>query len=712
MATDPVCGMAVDEATSVLRLVRENRTYYFCSPACLAAFSAPEEERERVVQRLLLAWPLAVLIVVLSVLFRGLAANAPSLVFASAVQFYAGWPFYEGAWTALRGRQGNMDLLIASGTSAAYLYSVAVVLVPGRLPSTTFFDASSLIIALILTGNFLEQLTRTRASSALRRLAELVPTEVRRLADGVERVVPLTEVRPGDLLRVLPGSRFPVDGRIADGRTSVDEAILTGEPLPVARGIGEPVLAGARNLDGAVTVAATGIGPDTFVAQVGQLLGEAELARVPLRRTADRLAAGFTPAVLAVALGAGVGWGVLGHASLPDAILVFVTVAITACPCAFGLATPAALAVGTGRAAEEGILFRGGDAIERAATVDLVLCDKTGTLTSPRPEVGSVRPVPPFSEADVLALAAGLEASVNHPLADAVLARARDARVLPRRFDEVTLDPGRGVRGRSGTQRTELLRRDAAGGAGVSLAPLGGWIATVESAGDSCSVVVDGGRLVGGLSFRSPVVPEAKAAIAALRSEGIDVGLVTGDHEAAAHRVADPLGIRLVHAGATPQGKVEVVQRYRAEGRRVAFVGDGVNDAPALVEADLGVALGSGTDVAREAGQVLLVRSDLRAVPRAIAWARRTVRRVRQNLVWAVGYNVVLLPIAAGVLVPWFGLRIYRWLPILGAIAMALSSTTVVLGSLLLRLPPPTPDGSEGPAAPASGGIAGARKSF
>jgi P-type Cu+ transporter len=711
VATDPVCGMAVDERTSELLLVRENRTYYFCSPSCLETFSAPHEEQERVLHRLLLAWPLALLIVVLGYLFHGLAGEAPSLVFASAVQFYAGWPFYEGAWAAVKGRQGNMDLLIASGTSAAFFYSLAVVLAPGRLPSATFFDASSLIIALILTGNYLEQRTRARASSALRRLGELLPTEVRKLVGGEERTVPVSEVRPGDRLRIPPAGRFPVDGRVVDGRTSVDEAILTGEPLPVARGPGDRLLAGSRNLEGAVTIEATGTGPDTFVAQIGHLLTEAELARMPLRRTADRLAAGFVPVVLVLAIAASGAWVAFGRASLPVGILIFVTVAITACPCAFGLATPAALAVGTGRAAEEGILFRGGDAIERTARVDLVLCDKTGTLTSARPEVGSVRAVPPYSESDLLALAAGLESGVSHPLADAVLARARAARVLPRRFEEVTLDPGRGVRGRVGSQRTELLRRDAASGTGVSLAPLGGWTRSVEATGESWSVVIEGGRLVGGISFRSPLVPEAREAVDALRSEGIDVGVVTGDHELAARPVATALGVQVVHAGVTPQGKVDIVKRYRAEGRTVAFVGDGVNDAPALAEADLGIALGSGTDVTREVGQVLLVRNDLRAVPRAVAYARQTVRRVHQNLVWALGYNAVLLPIAAGALVPWLGFGVYGWLPILGAIAMALSSTTVVLGSLLLRIPPRAADPGR-PTAGADPARALAGKSF
>jgi P-type Cu+ transporter len=683
--------MAVDERSSSLRLVRENRTYYFCSPGCLATFSAPEEERERIATRLLLAWPLAIAVVLLTYGFHGLDAILPALVFASAVQFYSGAPFYAGAWAAIRSRQGNMDLLIAAGTSAAYLYSVAVIVVPNSLPHATYFDASTLIIALILTGNYLEQLTRSRAASAARRLGELLPTEVVRILEGREAPVPVSELAPGDVFRLPPRRRCPVDGTVREGRTSVDESILTGEPFPVPRGPGDRLLAGSENLEGPITVEATRTGPDTFVAHVGELLTEAELARVPLRRTADRIAAAFVPAVLALAVVAALAWGTLGGAGFAVAVLVFVTVAITACPCAFGLATPAALAVGTGRAAEEGILFRGGDAIERASGVDLILSDKTGTLTSPTPEVASVHAVPPLSEAEVLALAAGLESGVDHPLADAVLARARSLRVIPRRFQEVTLDPGRGVRGRSGSQRTEFLRGEAVGGTGISLAPLTTWIRSAEERGESWSVVIDGGRLAGGISFQAPLVPGAREAVEWLRADGIEVAIVTGDHERAARRVAAELGIGTVHPGKTPQGKVDVVRSYRAAGRHVAFVGDGINDAPALAGADVGIALGTGTEVAREAGQILLVRRDLRSVPEALSFARRIVRRVRQNLLWAVGYNLVLLPIAAGALVPWLGISIYRVLPILGALAMALSSTTVVLGSLLLRAPrPPT----------------------
>jgi P-type Cu+ transporter len=699
VATDPVCGMFVDEGSSSLYLVRSNRTYYFCSVGCLRSFASPEAERRELKRKLAVAWPLSLAIVVLTYGVASAPALWASAALAAVVQFYPGAVFYAGARDALRQRLGNMDLLIAVGTSAAFAYSVATLVVPGRLPPGTYFDASALIITLILTGNFLERLTRARAGSALLRLGELLPSQACVVRGGTEQTVAVSAIVPGDRLRVTPGERFPADGIVREGSTTVDESILTGEPLPIRRGPGDRVLAGSMNVDGAIEVDAVGAGSDTFLAQVGRLLTDAESSRLPLRRTADRIASVFVPLVLGLAIAASLFWGVAEHAGAAVTVLVFVTVAITACPCAFGIATPAAILVGTGRAAEEGVLFRGEEAIERAARVDLVLTDKTGTLTTLSPEVASIGVVPPASEADILALAAGLERGANHPLARAVASSARERTVAAAPVDEVRVEPGRGVRGRWGARSVALVRGDAAEAEGIDLTPLRGWIGPVEAAGDSWSVLVESGRAVGGLAFRVALAPGVRDAVASIRSEGADVGIVTGDNERAARRVAEELGIRIVHAAADPTRKVELVEQYKRSGRRVAFVGDGVNDAAALASADLGIAIGSGTDVAREAGQVLLVRSEFSGVPRAIALARRTVAQVRWNLRWAIGYNLVLLPVAAGALVPLLGLGVYGYLPIVGAVAMGLSSTTVVLASFALRWTHagPTPRGP-GPA--------------
>jgi len=701
MATDPVCGMYVEEGPDALRLTRENRTYYFCASSCLRTFAEPDAERRRLHRRLLVAWPLSVAVIALTYAVPTRPATFVAAVLAAIVQGYAGSPFYRGAWEALRRRIGNMDLLIAVGTTAAYGESLAALLLPGRLPAVFYFDAAAMIVTLILTGNYLEHLTRLRASSALARLAATLPATAEVVGATGDRIVPVGELTPGTVVRVSPGARYPVDGDVRTGRSSADESILTGEPLPVPKGPGDPVLAGAWNREGSVEVIVRRVGADAFVGQVAALLGEAEMGRVPLQRTADRIAAAFVPLVLALAVGAAVGWAVLGGAPLAVSILIFVTVAITACPCAFGLATPAAILVSTGRAAEEGILFRGGDTIAQAARVDRVLLDKTGTLTVPIPLVASIAPCGTTNGPGLLALAAGLSTGVDHPLAAALRRRAAEERVAPAPFEERTIDPGRGVRGRTGGRTVALLAVDVARSEGVDVAPLAEWETRATSGGESISVLLEDGRLVGGFSFRAELAPGAAAAIASLRGMGIETEIVTGDAPGPARAVADAVGISVVHAGIDPAGKVAVVKSARGAGRRVAFVGDGINDAAALAAADVGMAIGSGTEVAREAGQILLVRSDLQAVPEAIAIARRTVARVGQNLRWAIGYNAVLLPVAGGLLVPWLGFGVYRWLPIAGALAMGLSSTTVVWNSLSLRrrgsTPAPTAPVAVGP---------------
>jgi P-type Cu+ transporter len=697
MATDPVCGMFVEPGPEALRLTRDNRSYYFCSQTCQRTFAEPEHERMRLLRRLALAWPLSVVIVLLTYVVSFPHSVVLAAVLASVVQFYPGSVFYRGTYDALRHRTANMDVLVAVGTTAAYLYSVAVVLLPGRLPSAIYFDASALIVTLILTGNYLEHLTRVRAGSALRRLDELLPSRAEVVRAGTVSSVPVSEVRAGDLLRVLPGGKFAADGIIRSGRTSVDESLLTGESLPVPKGPGDPVLAGAINGEGAVDVEATGVGSDTFVAQVGRLLTDAEMSRVPLQQTADRIAAIFVPLVLGIATLAALAWFAGGVAGFTDALLVFVAVSITACPCAFGIATPAAILVGTGRAADEGILFRGADAIERAAEVDLVLTDKTGTLTSADPELTEVQGVSPHPPREVLSLAAGLEAGSEHALARAVRARAARDGVVPARVDEVRTVPGFGVRGLLAGRSVAILRGEAALAEGIDLTPASEGIRQAEALGESWSVVLAEGQLWGLLRFRGVIGPGVARAVASLHAIGIGVVMVTGDRPAAARAVADALGLRDVHAETTPAGKVELVEAYRRQGHHVAFVGDGINDAAALSAADVGIAIGTGTDVAREAGQVLLVRSDFSGVPAALRIARRTVAKVRGNLWWAVGYNAVLLPIAAGALVPWLGFGVYAILPVAGALAMGVSSTTVVLNSLSLRRVISGPPGPRGP---------------
>jgi len=684
MATDPVCGMFVEERASELKLVRGGRTYYFCSSHCLDEFSRPEAELSHLRRMLAVGWPLTVVILLLTYLEPFPLWPWVALPLAAVVQFLPGLRFYEGTRDAIRGRTWNMDLLIAVGTTVAFGYSAIALFLPGRVPPSYYFDASAAIVTLILTGHYLEYRTREHARGALRSLRELLPSTAVVVRDGEERTLPVTEVGVHDLVRVRPGGRFPTDGRVVDGRSSVDESVLTGESLPVAKAPGASVIAGSVNGEGLLLVEATQVGEDTTLAAIGRLVSEAETSRVPLQQLADRIASTFVPLVLALALLAGVAWFLLG-AGFTVALLAFVSVVVIACPCAFGIATPAAIVVGTGRGAEEGILFKGRDSLERASEIDLVITDKTGTITRGRPELVDLAALPGTDEVDVLTMAAAVESGSEHPIAGAVVRAARDRGLTVPPADSVRAEPGRGVRARVGGVEVAVLSASVAAEAGGNLAPLGPTIARLESAGRGWSVVLRAGQAVGVLAFADPVAPGVADAVRELGRDGVPVVLATGDRAAAARSAAREAGISDVHAELSPSGKLDLLRRFQRDGHRVAYVGDGINDAPALTAADLGIAIGAGTDVAREAGGVILVRSDFRGVALALRLGRRTVRKVRGNLAWAVGYNAVLLPVAAGALVPFVGLHVFSVLPIAAAVAMGLSSTTVVLNSLSLR---------------------------
>ncbi len=688
MATDPVCGMFVDERTTTLVAHRDNRTYYFCATGCRDAFVAPGRALAELRRQLAVGAAISAVVLLLAYLLKvpdGIYAEA---TLAAVAQVYLGAPFYRGTADAIRHRLGNMDVLIAVGTTAAFGYSLAALLLPGRLPALYYFDASCLILTLLLTGNYLERLTRDRASSVLRRLSETLPARAHRLGAGGPEEVPVADLTVGDLVVVRPGERIPADGRIRDGRSSVDESLLTGEPMPVPKSIGDPVRAGAINGEGVLTVETLRAGEDTFLASVGRLLLDAESSRVPIQALADRIAAVFVPTVLLLAVAAAAGWYFLGGADATVALLVFVSVVITACPCAFGLATPAAVVVAAGRGARAGILFRGHDALEHAARADLVLMDKTGTLTGGHPVLTRLLPAGPTGADELLAVAAGLELDSGHPLGRAVTEAARQRGIPAATVHDLAARPGVGMEGILDGRRV-AIRRSAAvrgpPGPDTGTAPLEAADATT---GGTRSSVYRGDALLGELEFEDPVRPEARAAVGRLRADGIDVVMVTGDNPVAAARVARAVGIATVHSQEEPAGKIARLREYTARGHHVAFVGDGINDAAVLAAADTGIALASGADVAREAGRILLARSDLLTVPAALDLARRTVGKIRQNFAWALGYNAVLLPIAAGALVPIWGFRVYAVLPILGAAAMGLSSTLVLTNSLTLRWTP------------------------
>ncbi len=612
------------------------------------------------------------------------------IVPATLVQFGPGRRFYRAALRAARHFSTNMDTLVAVGTSAAWGYSVVVTLAPQLLRSAgiepvPYFDSSTAIIGLILTGRWLEARAKGQTVGAVKALIGLQSRSARIVRAGAEVDVPLEEVRVGDVVRVRPGERVPVDGRVAEGSSSVDESMLTGEPMPVAKTAGADVIGGTLNGSGTFLFRATRVGRDTALAQIVDLVRRAQGSKAPIQRLADRIASVFVPFVLAVAGATFLLWLGLGpEPRFTHALVAFITVVVIACPCAMGLATPTAIIVGTGNGAEEGILIRGGGALELAAGIDAVIFDKTGTLTRGKPSVALILAAPGFAEDEVLDLAGFVERGSEHPLAAAITAAA-DARGLGKRdvegFEAV---PGRGVSARIEGQTVAVGTAAYMSAQGADPADLESAVTTRQAAGAAATYVSIGGRAAGALVTVDEIKPEAAQAVAELTRSGIEVWLVSGDQAATARAVAAAIGIapERVMAEVLPDGKAQAVASLQARGLRVAMVGDGVNDAPALAQADVGIAIGTGADVALEASDVTLVGGDPRAVSAAVALSRRTMRVIRQNLVWAFGYNVVLIPVAIGLLYPLWGVTLT---PAMAAGAMALSSVSVVTNSLRLR---------------------------
>ncbi len=629
--------------------------------------------------------------------------NRIVLIPATFIQVWAGGPFYRAAWRALRHGSANMDTLVVAGTSAAWGYSVFVALFPevvhdAGIRPETYFDSSTIILGLILLGRWLEARAKGRTTGAIRRLIGLQAKTARLVRGEMELDVPLAEVRPGDLLRVRPGEKIPVDGIVVEGGSAVDESMLTGEALPVEKRTGDEVIGATLNTTGTIVLRATHVGPDTALARIVEMVQRAQGSKAPIQRMADRVSAVFVPIVLGLGALAFVLWFAFGpEPRFTLALAAFVTVVVIACPCAMGLATPTAIMVGTGRGAEAGILIRGGAALESAGRVRAAVFDKTGTLTVGRPAVVEVVAADGLGRDRLLDLAGSVEKGSEHPIGAAILARAR--------LDELGFLPVTGFAALAGHGVEGTVRLDAPGTGpadtsrtatvlvgnarlmadrGIDVAALEAVRARAESEGRTAVMVAVDGRITGVVVVADPVRPEAAEAVRALAAAGIESWLVTGDHRATAEAVARQVGIPLerVLADVLPGAKADTIAELQAGGRAVAMIGDGINDAPALARADLGVAIGTGADVAIEASDVTLVGGDPRLVASAIALSRRTVGIIRQNLFWAFAYNVVLIPVAMGVLYPAFGITLN---PAMAAGAMALSSVSVVTNSLRLR---------------------------
>jgi Cu+-exporting ATPase len=672
----PICGMALEPRV---------------------ATAAQEENPElkdmtrRLVVSLLLGVPLLVL--AMGHMFFGLLEHEMrtvvwiELALSTPIVFWCGWPFFERAWNSIEFRSPNMFTLIGMGVGVAYVYSLVATIAPGIFPPAlrgmggqpdVYFEAAAAITVLVLIGQVMELRARSRTSSAIRALLDLSPKMARVVeANGAEHDVPLEVVQVGQTLRVRPGEKVPVDGVVIEGSSSLDESMITGEPVPVEKTKGARVIGATVNGTGALLIRSERVGSETMLAQIVKMVSEAQRSRAPIQRLADKVAGIFVPAVIGTAIVTFIVWFFVGpEPRLAHAIVNAVAVLIIACPCALGLATPMAIMVGTGRGAHAGVLIRNAEALETMEKVDTIVVDKTGTLTEGKPTVQSVTASGEFGEDEVLRLAASLERASEHPLAASIVREAERRRLTLATVDQFQSLTGRGVigtvEGREVAVGNEALLR----GLGVAFIP------TAEVTSGSVLNVAIGKRFAGGIAVADPIKPTTREALSALKSEKVHVVMLTGDSRATASGIAGELGIDEYEAEVLPQRKSEIVKSLQAKGRRVAMAGDGINDAPALAQADVGIAMGTGTDVAMESAGITLLKGDLRGIVRARRLSEATMRNIKQNLFFAFVYNSLGVPVAAGILYPFFGLLLS---PIIAAAAMSFSSVSVITNALRLR---------------------------
>ena len=707
MAKDPVCGMFVEERPDSIRHTVDGKEYFFCSNQCSNEFIEPEKELKKLKIHVAVSIALTIPIIFLSLphMFPGQFGNLLPmelmhissyimLALATPVQFWVGWRFYRGLWDGIKAKASNMDTLIAIGTSAAFLYSATVTLVPNFFPfKSVYFETAAVIITLILVGRLLETKTKEKASSAVRKLLDLQPrmAKVLRPVEGTEEFkeveIPVEQIQEGDILVIRPGERIPTDGVIIEGSSSIDESAITGESIPVDKSKGEEVIGATINKSGLLKVKATKVGQDTVLSQIITLVEEARTGKAQMQKLVDQVAKYFVPAIVITAVGVGLGWFFIGSIGFTFSLLAFVSVMIIACPCALGIATPAALMMGTGKAAENGILFKGGEYLEIASKVNTIVFDKTGTLTEGRPSVIDIIDLSTMGEKELLRLASIAESGSEHPLGQAIVRKAKEeGMTITANTDSFEAISGLGLRaiheGRTILVGTRKLMEEA----NIPVPEnVDSTLKEFENQGKTAVLISIDRSLSGIITLADTIKENAREAIDSLKSMGKEVIMLTGDNERTANYIASRLGIERVIAQVLPQQKEEVISNLKSKERKVvAMVGDGINDAPALATADLGIAIGSGTDVAKETGGIILIKGDVRDVVIALDLGTKTVSKIKQNLFWAFAYNTGLIPIAGGILVPFLGVGIFGWLPMLAGVAMALSSLTVVGNSLLL----------------------------
>ena len=681
--TCPICGMALE-------------------PRTITADELPNPELDDMTRRFWIAAALGLPVVALAmgdmILGPGLGqridvrlANWVGLIAGAPVVFWAGWPLLARGWQSIVTRNLNMFTLIALGVGSAFVFSAVATLAPGVFPAgfrmhgevPTYFETSVVIVVLVLLGQVLELRARGRTNAALRALLGLAPKTARVVRHGQERDVPLASVAVGDILRVRPGERIPVDGVVTEGSSAVDESMVTGEPMPIVKDAGSRVIGATMNGTGTLLMRAERVGSETMLAQIVAMVSEAQRTRAPIQHLADRVAAYFVPAVVVVAIVAFTAWTMWGpDPRLAHGLLTAVAVLIIACPCALGLATPMAIMVGTGRGAGAGVLVRNAEALERLENVDVLVVDKTGTLTEGRPRVVSVTAVSPFTEADVLRLASAVEQGSEHPLAGAVLAGTRERGIRPPMVSRFEAVPGRGVAGEVDGHAVLLGSPSLFASRGVDVSALNAQADERRSRGETVMLLTTDGAPAGLIGVADPIKGSTREALDLLHRENLSIVMLTGDSRATATAVAAALGIDDVIAEVLPDQKRDAIVKLQHEGKRVAMAGDGINDAPALAQADVGIAMGTGTDVAMASAGITLVSGDLRAIARARRLSAATMRNIRQNLFLAFVYNAVGVPVAAGALYPFLGLLIS---PIWASAAMTFSSVSVIVNALRLR---------------------------
>ena len=739
MAKDPICGMFVEETENSIHHTKDRITYYFCSSQCLNEFLEPEKALKKLKIHVTISIALTIPIIILSLPHMipeiGHAfpmemmeyTNYILLALATPIQFWVGWRFYRGFWDGVKAKASNMDTLIAIGTTAAYLYSTIVTIIPGYFPLTAvYFETAAIIITLILVGRLLETKTKEKASDAVRKLLDLKPRtakvirpvfreenekegsqknnnnghsnnqsnvnfdnskKLKSITKELKEIeIPIEQIEEGDLMLIRPGERVPTDGLVIDGSSSLDESALTGESIPIDKTTGDEVIGATINKNGLLKVKATKIGQDTVLSQIITLVEEAKTGKAKLERMVDQVAKYFVPAIVLIALGVFLGWYFIGNAGLTYSILAFVSVMIIACPCALGIATPAALMMGAGKGAENGILYKGGEHIEIANKVNTIVFDKTGTLTVGKPSVTDIVSLTDIGEQELLRLAAIAESGSEHPLAQAVIRKAKENGTPITNPDSFEAVSGYGLKATYSNHTIMIGNRKMMEDNQIAVTEsMDTKLSVFEKEGKTAVLVSIDNTLSGIIAISDTIKENAKGAIKALKSKGIEVIMLTGDNKRTANAVASQLNIDRVIAEVLPHQKEEIITKLKTqEGKVVAMVGDGINDAPALARADLGIAIGSGTDVAKETGGIILIKDDIRDVVTALDLGKRTVSKIKQNLFWAFAYNTGLIPIAAGALVPVLGLGVFGWLPILAGLAMAMSSVTVVTNSLLL----------------------------